>query len=294
MTFRPMLAAALPNNASPAFPVIASPKIDGIRTLIHPDLGPVTRSLKPIPNNHVRRLLTDPYLVGLDGELVIGPKNATDVFSKTASGVMSRDGIPMSFAYHVFDDFVYPEIEYAARLERVIGRVTTVKFFYVQVLPSRILANTVELEEYERECLADGYEGVMLRAPGAPYKYGRSTLKEGGLLKVKRFEDAEATVTYVLELKRNMNELKADALGYADRSSSKDGLVGADTLGALVVRHPTFGEFKIGSGFTAEQRAALWADRAALVGRSVTFKFQNNGIVTAPRFPIFKAFRPEE
>ncbi len=46
--FRPLLAATIENNeqlGALAYPMIASPKVDGIRIVVHPALGPVTRSL---------------------------------------------------------------------------------------------------------------------------------------------------------------------------------------------------------------------------------------------------------
>ncbi|KKL60017.1 hypothetical protein LCGC14_2209470, partial [marine sediment metagenome] len=56
---RPMLAAtvAYDDLEKVEWPVLCSPKIDGIRCLIHPELGPVTRSFKPLPNEHVRERL---------------------------------------------------------------------------------------------------------------------------------------------------------------------------------------------------------------------------------------------
>jgi len=50
--------------------------------------------------------------------------------------------------------------------------------------------NIKDLEEFkacEEKFLKEGYEGIMARSPHAPYKVGRSTLKEQGLLKIKRF-----------------------------------------------------------------------------------------------------------
>src|SRR5690606_5448014 len=63
-----------------------------------------------------------------------------------------------------------------------------------------------EVLEYETHCLKMGYEGLILRNPDAPYKFGRSTLKEGSLLKLKRYEDAEAIVVSLEEAMHNDNE----------------------------------------------------------------------------------------
>ena len=39
-----------------------------------------------------------------------------------------------------------------------------------------------------------GYEGLMLRDPNGIYKFGRSSVKENILLKVKEFMDDEAEI----------------------------------------------------------------------------------------------------
>lgn len=39
------------------------------------------------------------------------------------------------------------------------------------------------------DCLSIRYEGVILRDPNTMYKHGRSTAKEGGLIKEKRLND---------------------------------------------------------------------------------------------------------
>ena len=40
------------------------------------------------------------------------------------------------------------------------------------------------LQLYEERCLEQGYEGVMLRDPNGLYKFGRSTMREQGLIQV--------------------------------------------------------------------------------------------------------------
>src|SRR5690606_34176502 len=73
------------------FPVLASPKIDGVRAVV---LGGVvlSRNMKPIPNRHVQSLFGNKVFGDLDGELVVGKPNDPDVFRKTTSGVMSVEG----------------------------------------------------------------------------------------------------------------------------------------------------------------------------------------------------------
>jgi DNA ligase-1 len=146
----------------------------------------------------------------------------------------------------------------------------------------------------ESDFLEQGYEGMMIRHPDSRYKYGRSTEREGGLVKVKRFTDAEAEVIGFVEEMHNGNEAKTDALGHTERSTEKAGLVGKGTLGALVVRDAQGRVFNIGTGFTAVQRADLWLRQPDYLGSLVTFKYFDHGIKESPRHPVFKSFRAKE
>jgi len=74
----------------------------------------------------------------------------------------------------------------------------------IKLLP-RVINSAEELDAFEAACLRDGFEGVMLRSPSGRYKFGRSTLKENLLLKLKRFEDAEAQIIGFEELSHNAN-----------------------------------------------------------------------------------------
>ena len=132
----------------------------------------------------------------------------------------------------------------------------------------------------------------MIRDPQGVYKQGRSTEREGILGKIKRFEDMEAEIVGVEELQRNGNEAVTNALGHTERSTAKDGLTGGDTLGALICRAVGYADtFKIGTGYTAAQRAQLWAQRDALPGQLAKFKHQPSGAKDAPRFPVFAGLR---
>ncbi len=99
---------------------------------------------------------------------------------------------------------------------------------------------------------------------------GRSTIREGILLKLKKFKDAEAAVVGITESKRK-NELGSLNV------MSKDGV-----------------RFGVGTGFTAEMRKDLWARRDTLVGLMVKFKYFEIGTKDAPRFPVFVGFRHED
>jgi len=288
--FKPMLAATLTNVADVRFPVLASPKLDGVRAIVQNGVV-MSRSMKPIPNRHVQGLFGALSLAGLDGELIVGSPTAPDCYRTTVSGVMKEEGTP-NVAFHVFDYTRESLASFRWRLRVVEGLCPDYVGSVREPVPHTLIVTQQELDAYETHCLEQGYEGVMLRDPNGVYKQGRSTLKEGGLLKLKRFSDSEAEIIGFEERMHNTNEKLRDERGYAKRSSAQDGLVPCGTLGALQVRDIVSGvEFSVGTGFDDATRAKLWAERGRLRGTLIKYKHFSIGNYDKPRFPTFLGFR---
>lgn len=292
---KPMLAAPAPEIDSIRFPVLASPKLDGVRCVLD-GAKALSRTLKPIPNDFVQHCLSHPLLNGLDGELIVGDANAEDVYLKTNSGVMSKAGCP-NFTFYVFDHWngAATSTQFADRIDTLTSALKGdlySTFDKVKVLGHKLIHNADELREYQTECLNYGFEGVMLRDPKGVYKYGRSTQKQGGLLKLKNFTDGEAIITGFVEQLRNDNEAYCNECGHTERSSHKDNMTPMGTLGALIVRDCITGiEFRIGTGFSAALRQELWDMRDSLIGLIVKYKHFEIGVKDAPRFPVFVGLR---
>lgn len=308
-TRRPMLAAKAPEELD--LPAYISAKLDGVRCLIVDGVA-LTRKFEVIPNAYVQRMLGHPLLEGLDGELCVGPAYGNDVFARTQSGVMSYAGEP-DFMFHVFDycNGAAATTPYSARLaalETALALPEYVLHPRLQLLEQTLVHDIETLAAMQEAHLELGYEGLIARNPAAGYKFGRSTSNPIGarrmgkadgallepwcMLKIKKFSDGEARVVGFKELMYNENEAEEDALGLTKRGSSAEGLVPAGVLGALVVEDCVTGvRFNIGSGFTAAQRADLWARRGNLLGHVVSYTHFEVGVKTAPRFPIFKGFR---
>ena len=163
----------------------------------------------------------------------------------------------------------------------------------VKILPV-LIPDCTDLAAYEEECITAGYEGVMVRTPNSPYKCGRSTEREAWLLKIKRFEDAEAMVLASYEGMTNQNAAELDAFGRTKRSLAQAGMIGRNELGGFVVRHLSTGvEFRLGYNHIVGgvDRVTLWLRREMLVGKVVKFSHQPSGAKEAPRFPKFIGFR---
>lgn len=287
--FKPMLAVDCGDVSTLKFPLLASPKLDGVRAIVL-DGVVMSRSLKPIPNMHVQKLYKN-LPNGLDGELIAGDPCAPDAYRKTVSMVMSDDKPIDGLIYHVFDLQGSRQFEDRHRTVQYIQRTTTVP--QVLAVEHTLITDLDILLHLEAAYVAAGYEGVMLRSIEGPYKFGRSTRKEGYLLKLKRFADSEAEVLGVVELMHNGNEAKTNALGRTERSSHKAGKTGLGTLGALKVKDVTTGvEFEIGTGFSAAERLAIWTlGTGGVIGKLAKYKYFPSGSKDKPRFPVFLGWR---
>lgn len=284
--FRPLLAATVDLDKV-KFPCYVSPKLDGIRVL-GVNGKAMTRSMKELPNQYIQSIFASGIYDGLDGEIIVGPANAPDVYRVTNSAVMSRDGEP-DFTYHVFDLLGQQYSPFSSRLEGLAIRVHP----RVVHVPQVKVHDLAGLHDAEEGWLSEGYEGVMGRSIDGVYKYGRATMKEGILWKLKRFADHEYEVIGFEERMHNGNVATTNELGYTERSSHKAGMVPMGTLGALVLKHSA-GDFRCGTGFTDEQRAQIWANRESLMGRMAKIKHFEIGVKDLPRFPVFLGFRAEE
>jgi DNA ligase 1 len=303
---KPMLASPAPALEELRYPVYASPKYDGIRALVVSGVL-VSRNLKPIPNPAVQARFGRAEYEGFDGELICGDPTAPDVFRATTSAVMSHEGhetAPVKF--YVFDNWQrtcanFGQGAYAmtARLARLVSA-PHAKSGLVRV-PITLCNNPAEVTTQQELALNAGYEGIMLNSPDGAYKFGRSTAKEGALLKLKVFEDAEAVVIGVEEQMRNDNVATTDALGRTKRTTHKANKHGKGTLGALRVRgiNGVYKgvEFSIGSGLDDPTRQLLWTKATQAqpqhspVGKIVKYKYFPSGTKDAPRFPVFLGFR---
>lgn len=290
--FKPLLAATVDLDKV-KFPCYVSPKLDGIRVLGMNGKA-MTRSMKELPNRYIQSIFASGIYDGLDGEIIVGPANAPDVYRVTNSAVMSRDGEP-DFTYHVFDRWDLQYVTFDTRYKNLEVLCCPPKAFAlhrVGLVPQVKVHDLAGLHDAEAHWLEAGYEGVMGRSIDGVYKYGRATMKEGILWKLKRMSTSEAAIEGVVELERNLNEAKLNELGYTERSTAKDGMAGGGTMGALLVRDiETSVLFSIGTGFTSDERDAIWVNRESIVGKIITYNHFSIGNYDKPRFPSFKGFR---
>lgn len=296
---KPMLSASMEDSKGNemslndlTYPTMASVKLDGIRCL-RVNGQTLSRSFKPIPNKYVQQKMSG-LLDGLDGELVTyNDDGSIRTFNEIQSDIMSEDGEP-NFKFEIFD---YVESDLNKPFEqRYVDLMGLVLPDYCSIVYQTIVNSSDELLAYETKVIAEGHEGVMVRRPGSPYKCGRATFKSQDLIKIKRFKDSEALVIGFKEKMRNENEATIDELGHTKRSSSKDGLVPADTLGNFIVRDVYSNvEFEIGTGkgLNDALKKEIWTNQSKYLGKVVNYRYQEVGTKDKPRIPSFQGFRDE-
>jgi DNA ligase-1 len=288
---RPMLAGPFVQKLI-RYPVLVQPKLDGIRA-VHLDGCLWSRNERKIPNQFIQFICSQYRLDFFDGELMVGDPTAEDAYRRTDSGVMSQHGEP-DFTYMVFD--LLTDGTYDERRRTLSNRIKTLDSSRFKLVEQTWVENEDTLLRVEGGYVEKGYEGVILRDPEGTYKAGRSTSREGKLIKLKRFEDAEACVVGFEELYSNQNPKTVGAHGLTERTNHAANMVPMDTLGALKVRDVKSGaEFRIGSfkGLTLEDRRAIWQYQDLYLGKILTYKYQKVGGYDLPRFPIFKGWRSD-
>ena len=274
------------------FPIYVSTKFDGVRALVI-DGVVYSRSMKPIRNEHVQKLFGKPEYNGFDGELVVGDIYAKDVFQKTTSGVMSKDGEP-DVTFYVFDLWNLPDEDYESR-QRVLQDLLLQDSTMSSVVYTMIhKCHTVEdLDFFLKHEEIVGGEGLIGRNPKGRYKYGRSTPKEQFSMKFKFFKTEEFEVVGFTERMHNSNEQKRDELGYAERSSAKGGMIPMNTLGSLVLKYGDT-TFNVGTGFSDALRDEIWFNQEKYLRKLASIRYMSVGMDKLPRCPSWLGWRDLE
>ena len=261
-------------------------KYDGVRVIAIVQNGDATlysRNGKLLENfPHINEALSRSEFEGLvfDGEVM------SEDFQTLMKQVHRKEGAQTEDSYlAVFDMLTLEEFNAGAtdmtafeRRERLIGYQPL--FSYRLQLVDAVMLDLdtddgqASFKAMNKQALAEGYEGLMIKPIDQGYKCKRSH----AWLKIKPF--IEVT-------------LKVVAL--EEGTGKNEGL-----LGALVVEGEDDGKFfhlNVGSGLTDENREQIWADQDNVIGQLVEIRAdaatqsQDAEDTWSLRFPRFKTFR---
>ena len=276
-----------PEKPLKIWPVYTQPKLDGIRMLIHLDGGNLTkRSFRNNVYTHINHFddeLLDffsylPSNSTLDGELY----NHQMRFNEISSAVRTRNRIHPKLnliQYWIFDiDYISQEGNpYEKRYELLVnayhkyiqdnGKAPT----YLVIVPSEIAMNHEELTKQHNAHIANHFEGIMIKKISNGYpedsQHYKSCLYKGGknnnILKWKYFHDEEGIIT-----------------GVTDAEGTEKGAA------MLIVRDPRGNSFPLRMKGSFDQRRYWLQHPDEILGKEVTYRYQELSEYGVPRFPV--------
>ncbi len=196
----------------------------------------------------------------LDGELWLG----RDQFQSLLSIVRKKQAIDSEWRqvrYFVFD---LPQLDkpFTQRLDKLQQLIALSSNPYLKLVKQYRITDKTSLQQKLDSVVAMRGEGLILHNADALYHAGRNS----DLLKVKPYFDAEATV-----------------IAYTAGKGKYRGM-----MGALLVESADGLQFKIGSGFTDQQRS-----NPPKIGKTITYSYHGKTKRGIPKFASFLRIREE-
>lgn len=277
------------------------PKVDGVRAM-NLDMGLTGRSLKRHANVFVTNFFSQAYYRGFDGEMAAERETHPDLCRMTTSAMSRIEGKPYVlwwlFDYITPDTIHRPyEERYGAMKRRYwdLYQISQDLSEQLRIIPCEYATNMEQLEAFDLQCLDAGYEGTILRDPKGLYKQGRSTAKEGGLLRIKRFIEEEFRIDSFEEGQANGNEATIGPNGYTERSTHQANMVPNGMIGAFIGTDLKTGKtIKVAAGTLPHDQRKAWFDQPHLfLGKIGKYKTFPKGVKDKPRFPTFQSLKME-
>ncbi len=196
----------------------------------------------------------------LDGELWIG-RERFEMVSGAVRRLNPQEELWKQIKFMVFDVPSHKGI-FEQRYQYAKDNFSDISPYLKVVEQFRINDNAALMKELNKR-VRDGAEGLMLHKASSLYRDGRNP----DLLKLKQYQDAEAKVIAHIEGKGRFKGM----------------------LGSLLVEMPDGKRFKIGSGFSSEERK-----NPPKIGSVITYKYFGLTVNKKPRFASFLRVRFQE
>jgi DNA ligase 1 len=249
--------------------ILLQRKLDGNRVLVNTKTGKLysrqRKEITSIPGlgEEVARAFEGTAVEWADGELFSPLLTFNEIQSiiRKSNSVDSRSA---SITFHCFDVVSDASFDSRRFILDALPISNRVKVVQTETLKSYSVA---DIEEKNKQYVSEGYEGVILRNPDAPYEQKRS----GSLIKYKTFYDDEYKV-----------------IGWVSEKNN------SGLLGAAVCETATGDVFNARPAMSEVEKALIWDHKEKYVGQLATIKFQERDPKThIPRFPVLKGFRSD-
>ncbi len=281
----PMLAKEI-EERKVKFPCFVQPKLDGVRCLAfweNNEIKLISRAGKEwtVPK-HIKEQLEELLYPDcmVDGELYIHGKSFQTISSYVKKW---RDVETPTVEYHIYDcpiaqnkDGAWVEgLSFSERLESIeelkiklenLQEDENLPLQNIIFVETKTVSSMKEIKDYESQCVANGYEGAIVRNLDGKYIFG---YRSDDLLKVKTFQDAEFVV---LSIRDGIGKYEGCAV-FTCQNDLNDLTFECTIMG------------------TMEERAEMFKNQKKYIGKKLTVKFFERTDDNLPRMPVGKAFR---
>ncbi len=239
---------------------LVSEKLDGLRAYWDgKNLISKEGNIYQAPNWFIKTLPSQP----VEGELWIG-RGKFEITSSTVRKQIPIDEEWQKIKLMLFD-MPSHEGDFKQRLSAMEAIVKSCECNNLQVIKQETLPNHQALMAKLNKIVKNGGEGLMLHRSNSFYQASYKN-RNDDVLKLKTYQDAEAKV-----------------LGYVAGKGKFAGM-----MGAILVKNEEGIIFKIGSGFSLQQRI-----NPPKIGEIITYKYFSKTKDKKPRFASFLRIRPD-
>lgn len=274
----PMLAKTLKHPSEITYPVYTQAKYDGIRCMSYMTSGGELKMVSRLRGDYshllpffeselVAAFKTLPTGSVIDGELYIPGAD----FDKISSAVKSKKVISKDAAnvlYFVFTTFS------AMCPEPYVKRAASIRHLFkgpkIVAVADDFVESEADFTKVHAKYVESGFEGTIVYLPNGVYE---QNVRSSFLLKYKDFLDAEGTIIAV----KGGRGKDADAAIF-------DVLLDGESKSVASMR----------SAAPLETRRQWLLDADNLIGKRITYTFQNLTKDGIPRFPVARAIRDYE
>lgn len=266
-------------------------KLDGVRVLafFDPDKDTVsmyTRNGKQLHNfGHVEQEIRDKIMPGFEVPYILDGEMVSKSFQALMKQVHRKENVEATDAkFAVFDMIAQHEFTKGKSILGCADRDAFVRALFVDKQFDHMFAlekHRVNLDTpqgykkylaFNKEAIANGFEGVMIKDVDAPYECKRSH----HMLKAKPF--IEVTLN-VMDIEQGTGRNEGRLGAFVCKGTDGDKTI----------------EVNVGSGFSDQQRDDFWMQRDKIVNQLVEVRgdavTQNQDGTYSLRFPRFKTFR---
>jgi DNA ligase-1 len=278
------------------FPLLVSYKLDGIRCIFK-DGQMYSRALKQFPNIKLRERfaylakLSKEKNIILDGELL-----AKSLTFNELSGITRQldKELPEDLFFYCFDA-IHQEDFLMSFKTRTTFLETLEISKYMGILEQVMINFPEDINTLYGQALAWGCDGLILRDPEGRYKFGRGTIKEGLIYKMKPFQTFDAKIIGIIQATevREGAEKKINELGRSVTSKKKDDRILIEKAAAFIVMYEGK-ELKVTIAMTDEEKMEVWKNQKKYLGRMIEYKGMLVGAKDLPRHPVYIRMRDDK